>query len=230
MRGIDRFLAAILLAGAIGGTAMFARHLGTVPEPQAVRLTAPPPGHLTAPGAVRARLLVPFGTAPPPMGTTPMGPTTTAPTPTAPPATAATAPAVRTEAAPTRAPVLPAALTPGLPPPATKPPAPKPPATRILAAVPLTPTEGTSTDTSNGDCTHEPGSNERGSKGQPKGHGRDSAPGQLKKPVPAPVSPAAVPLTPAAPAGLDGEGVEGDDSGPGHAGGYGNGRGHSKHD
>jgi hypothetical protein len=224
MRGIDRFLAAILLAGAIGGTAMFARHLGTVPEPEAVRLTAPPPGHLTAPGAVRARLLVPFGTA-----TTPMGPTPTAPTPTAPPATAATAPAVRTEAAPKQAPVSPAALTPGLPPPAPKPPAPQPPATRILAAVPLTPTEGTSTDTSNGDCTREPGSNEHGSKGRQKGHGRDSAPGQQKKPAPAPVAPAAVALTPTAPADIEaGDGA--DDSHPGHAGGYGNGRGHSKHD
>jgi hypothetical protein len=105
--------------------------------------------------------------------------------------------------------------------------------------VPLTPTEGTSTDTSNGDCTREPGSNEHGSneprsneagsKGQQKGHGRDSAPGQQKKPAPAPVAPAAVALTPTAPADVEaGDGA--DDSHPGHAGDYGNGRGHSKHD
>ena len=37
---------------------MFARHLGRVPEPVAVRLAAPPPQHLTAPGAVHAPLLV----------------------------------------------------------------------------------------------------------------------------------------------------------------------------
>src|SRR5258705_5634094 len=67
MRGMHRLLAAILLAGAIGGVTVFARHLGRVPEPIAARLSAPPPQHLTAPPAVHAPLLVtarpagPFG-------------------------------------------------------------------------------------------------------------------------------------------------------------------------
>src|SRR5512141_1379219 len=69
MRGMHRLLAAILLAGAVGGITVFTRHLGRVPEPVAVRLAAPPPQHLTAPGAVHAPLLVtaqsaaPFGAA-----------------------------------------------------------------------------------------------------------------------------------------------------------------------
>src|SRR4051812_15499850 len=53
MRGIERWLAAILLAGAVGGTAVISRHAGsdpTVAEP--VHLAAPPPGHLTAPTTV----------------------------------------------------------------------------------------------------------------------------------------------------------------------------------
>src|SRR6478672_8686254 len=58
MRGMHRLLAAILLAGALGGLVVFGRHLGRVPEPVAVRLSAPPPQHLTAPGAVHAPLLV----------------------------------------------------------------------------------------------------------------------------------------------------------------------------
>jgi hypothetical protein len=67
MRGMHRLLAAILLAGAVGGVTVFARHLGRVPEPIAARLSAPPPQHLTAPPAVHAPLLVtarpagPFG-------------------------------------------------------------------------------------------------------------------------------------------------------------------------
>ena len=33
MRGMHRLMAAILLAGAVGGVVVFARHLGRVPEP-----------------------------------------------------------------------------------------------------------------------------------------------------------------------------------------------------
>src|SRR4029078_10976822 len=51
MRGIDRFLAAILLAGAVGGVAVFSRHLGSVPEPQAIHLAPPPVKTMTAQGA-----------------------------------------------------------------------------------------------------------------------------------------------------------------------------------
>jgi hypothetical protein len=224
MRGIDRFLAAILLAGAIGGTAMFARHLGTVPEPQAVRLTAPPPGHLTAPGAVRARLLVPFGTAQTATGPTSTGGPSappTAPTPTLPPASAPgslrpVSPHVHAPAAQRRPP--PGRPAPVAPPVDGETTTPRRQAGRILAAVPLTPTDATSTGTSTGDCTVEHPS---------RGRGRDSAPGQLKKPEPAPVSPATVPLTPTAPADL-GAADGADDSGSAHASGDGNGRGHSK--
>src|SRR4051794_13728106 len=81
MRGMHRLLAAILLAGAIGGVAVFARHLGRVPEPVTARLSAPPPQHLTAPGAVHAPLLVPVRPSGP-LGVTltvvrPVGRTTT---------------------------------------------------------------------------------------------------------------------------------------------------------
>src|SRR5919198_1219989 len=58
MSAIDRFLAAILLAGAVGGSAAVARHLGGVPESAVVHLAPPPAQHLTAPGAVQAPLLV----------------------------------------------------------------------------------------------------------------------------------------------------------------------------
>src|SRR5213082_3284190 len=52
MRGIERFLAAILLAGAVGGAAAFARYAGTEPEPPAFHLSAPPRQHLTIPQTV----------------------------------------------------------------------------------------------------------------------------------------------------------------------------------
>ena len=60
MRGIERFLAALLLTGAVGGTALVARHSGVAPEPPAAPLAAPPPLHLAVPGAVQAPILVPL--------------------------------------------------------------------------------------------------------------------------------------------------------------------------
>ena len=52
MSGIDRVLAGILLVGAVGGTAAFARHSGSDPSAPAVSLTAPPLQHVDAPGTV----------------------------------------------------------------------------------------------------------------------------------------------------------------------------------
>ena len=52
MRGIDRVLAVILLAGAVGGAAAFARHSGSDSTPRGVHLAAPPLQHVRAPGTV----------------------------------------------------------------------------------------------------------------------------------------------------------------------------------
>src|SRR5437764_11914431 len=52
MRGIERFLAAILLAGAVGGAAVLARYAGTEPAPPAFHVSASPRQHLTIPQTV----------------------------------------------------------------------------------------------------------------------------------------------------------------------------------
>jgi hypothetical protein len=52
MRGLDRVLAGIVLAGAVGGVAVFARHSGTSSPAHAVALAAPPLQHIGAPGTV----------------------------------------------------------------------------------------------------------------------------------------------------------------------------------
>jgi len=52
MRGIDRLLAGVLLVGAVGGAAVFARQSGSDPSVRAVELAAPPLQHLRAPGTV----------------------------------------------------------------------------------------------------------------------------------------------------------------------------------
>jgi hypothetical protein len=52
MRGIDRVLAVVLLLGAVGGAAAFARHSGSDSTARTVDLAAPPLQHVTAPGTV----------------------------------------------------------------------------------------------------------------------------------------------------------------------------------
>ncbi len=52
MRGIDRFFAVILLVGAVGGAAAFARQSGSDSTAQGVDLAAPPLQHSAAPAAV----------------------------------------------------------------------------------------------------------------------------------------------------------------------------------
>jgi hypothetical protein len=52
MRGIDRVLAVIVLVGAVGGAAAFARYSGGDSSAHAVSLAAPPLQHIGAPGIV----------------------------------------------------------------------------------------------------------------------------------------------------------------------------------
>ena len=52
MRGIDRVLAVILLLGAVGGAAAFARHSGSDSAARTVDLAAPPLQHVRAPGTI----------------------------------------------------------------------------------------------------------------------------------------------------------------------------------
>jgi hypothetical protein len=52
MRGIDRLIAVILLVGAVGGAAAFARHSGSDSTARSVHLAAPPLQHVGAPGTV----------------------------------------------------------------------------------------------------------------------------------------------------------------------------------
>ena len=52
MRGIDRVIAVILLVGAVGGAAAFARQSGSDPTARGVHLAAPPLQHVGAPGTV----------------------------------------------------------------------------------------------------------------------------------------------------------------------------------
>src|SRR5919198_2252398 len=136
MSAIDRFLAAILLAGAVGGSAAVARHLGGVPESAVVHLAPPPAQHLTAPGAVQAPLLVV-----PPARPTRKAPIRlvrlTPPSPIAAPAP----PVIVPEPLPAPAPATPPAPppAPSEPPAAPKPPTPTPTPTPAPAPAPTPP-------------------------------------------------------------------------------------------
>jgi hypothetical protein len=59
MSGIGRVLAGVLLAGAVGGAAAFAREAGSDLSAPAVGLTAPPPQHIGSPGTVLYALTPP---------------------------------------------------------------------------------------------------------------------------------------------------------------------------
>jgi hypothetical protein len=127
MRGIERFVAAILLAGAVGGAAAFARYAGTEPEPPAFHLSASPRQHLTIPQTV---VEIPLPTAPRRVAVKPVviqRPRLDRVAPTIPARHVVVAPVT----APQPAPVAPAA------PPApvqAPPPAPAPPPTQTVAA------------------------------------------------------------------------------------------------
>jgi outer membrane biosynthesis protein TonB len=170
MRGIDRLLAAILLLGAVGGAAAFARQSGSDSTAQGVDLAAPPLQHVAAPGT--------FFIAP-----TPSKPAKVAPARRVmiPPATPpGPAPAVQPPSRPESPVVQPApAAVPAAPPPVPVPapaPAPPPEPPRVLAVA-------------------QPAAAPVDGKRKGKGHGH--AWGQLKhdEAAPAPDAPAA----PAAP-------------------------------
>jgi hypothetical protein len=198
MRGMHRLLAAILLAGAVGGVAVFARHLGRVPEPLTARLSAPPPQHLTAPGAVHAPLLVPAR----PAG--PFGAVTNALRPAR---QAATAPLALSAARPltvprvtTRQPAPPTVGSPATTPVAAPATVPEQEPVRVLAAVPLTPAASTATtvltpngngnNSSNGTAA-QPGNG----KGHAYGHAKHAKAGKSTSDL-ATQAPAFIPATP----------------------------------
>jgi hypothetical protein len=238
MRGMHRLLAAILLAGAVGGLVVFARHLGRVPEPVAVRLSAPPPQHLTAPGAVHAPLLVTArptaalrasATAVRPFRHAPAAPLTLSA------ASPLTVPRVTTPTRHAGAPVSKPK------PPATRTPPPAPPQeqVRVLADVPLTPVAATTpVSTPSAPISSspaKPGNGKAHAYGhlkQPKAGKSPSVPAQPPATIPAPPQPPApvvqpapaVELTPVDPGSADA--ADADQVVHGHGWGRGNGKGH----
>lgn len=140
MRGIERFVAAILLVGAVGGVAAFARFAGTEPKPPAFQLAVSPPQHLTLPQTVVhiPPAKVEHSVARQVVVAAPLGHRLTFAPPPAPVVAAAPAPATPSAPAP-RPPVA----TPVPPAPVETPPAAPvvaaPAPTRSLAAVPAAP-------------------------------------------------------------------------------------------
>ena len=213
MRGIDRVLAVILLLGAVGGAAAFARQSGSESAPRGVYLAQPPLQHVEAPGSFlnAPRLISPAKVAPARRVTIPQA----APRPPA----RAVQPQSRPQ--PPVAPPTPAAVQ--APPAPVQTPAPAPVQTpeppRALAAV-ATPAADSHDDKSKG-----------------KGHGHawghikhdDSAP-----PPEAPVTPTDVPVVP--PSADDQCGDEhgngndghGNDNGNDNGDDHGHGSGHDK--
>src|SRR2546421_4639459 len=119
MRGIERFLAAILLVGAIGGAAALARYAGTEPAPPAFHVTASPRQHLTIPQTVveiplpkpiRVAIRRVVGKRPPPRFAAPGSACPVAGTPVTPPQAPPASPQPPVQApAPAPAPAAPAA-------------------------------------------------------------------------------------------------------------------------
>jgi hypothetical protein len=239
---MHRLLAAILLAGALGGLVVFGRHLGRVPEPVAVRLSAPPPQHLTAPSAVHAPLLVTArpvtapGSAPTALRPLEQAPTTPLTLSAAKPLT------VPRVAMPATQPKPPVAKPKSKPkPPAAPAPAPPQQQVRVLAAVPLTPVSTVATTSSTPPSTPSPTAKHGNGNGHAYGQLKQAKPGKSSSnPVPppaavpaAPVAPApAVPpatvveLTPVDPGAADSADVDADQVVHGHGWGRGNGKGH----
>lgn len=235
MRGMHRLLAAILLAGALGGLVVFARHLGRVPEPVAVRLSAPPPQHLTAPGAVHAPLLVATPAAAafggPPVAVRPLLQARTAPL-TLSAAKPLTVPRVTT---PTRHAGAPVAKP---KPPATRIPVPAPPQeqVRVLAAVPLTPVDTATTVATPSTPISSTAAKPGNGKGHAYGHVKPQTGKSSSVPAPPP-PPASVPaapeppapvveLTPVDPGSAGSADADADQVVHGHGWGRGNGQGH----
>ena len=223
MRGIDRVLAVLLLLGAVGGAAAFARQSGSESASPSVALAAPPFQHPQAPGTffIAPRLVSPANGAPAHRVTilqaTPWTPAR-AVQPQSPPQPPVTQPPAATPApAPAPVPAPPAPIQAPAP---TAAQTPEPP--RVLAAVAAPAAE----------------SHERNSKG--KGHGHawghlkhdDSAPAP-EAPV-APVAPTDVPVVPpsqddptVAEQGNGNDG-HGNDNGNNNENDHGHGSGHDK--
>lgn len=227
MRGIDRLLAVLLLLGAVGGAAAFARQSGSESASSGVELAAPPLQHVDAPGTffLAPKLVRPVKVAPPRRVTIPQAaprppapavqppsrPEAPAAQPTPAVAQAAPAPVQAAAPAPVEAPAPAPVPTPVLPP--------EPP--RALAAVASVPPAGS------------PG---RKDKSKDKGHGH--AGGHVKHDSPTPpeasVPPAVVAVVPAAPDDLsggeqaNGGDAQGSDEGNGNGNDHGHGYGHDK--
>jgi hypothetical protein len=222
MRGSGRFLAAILLAGAVGSTAVFARHLGTVPELGAVHLAAPPLESTPALQPVRAALRLPLRAPAVPHASRHAPATPVIPPPAAPtaapssshPAPRRPAPARPHRAAPAAggvAPRAPQPVEPALP-------------VRSLATAP---------------ALEEPTADP--STGGRRAHGRDTAPGQLKKLVRQDGGTAGAGAetkgserptsgVPVLPPSLPGDAAGDEDGDPPRGNGNGRGRGHEQHE
>ena len=218
MRGIDRVLAVILLLGAVGGAAAFARQSGSESASRGVYLAAPPLQHVEAPGSffIAPRLISPAKVAPPRRVTIPQAaprPPSRAVQPQSPPQPPVAQPPV---AQPPAAPPAPAAVQ--APPAPVQTPAPAPVQTpeppRALAAVAT------------------PAADSPDGKNKSKGHGHawghikhdDSAP-----PPEAPVAPTDVPVVP--PSADEQSGDEHGNGNDGHGNDNGNDHGHgSGHD
>lgn len=215
MRGINRFLAGILLAGAVAGAAVFARHSGRDSSAYVVELAAPPQQHVGAPGTL---LFTPSPT-PPRLGGTVRG--RVQPSAGRPALAATAAPAGRTTIPPVtlRRPV--AAVQAQTPAAAAAVQTPQP--TRVLAAVqpatvqppPVQPAPVTNS-------------------GKNKGHGHsekhgDDTPHAVDAPVaPAPADPALTQAMPVDPSPTSSGDAPGSDDSTGNGNGHGHGSGHTK--
>ena len=247
MRGIERFLAAILLMGAVGGAAAFARYAGTEPAPPAFHLSASPRQHLTIPQTV---VEIPLPAAPRRAAAKPvvaerprlrLAPTVparravVAPVSTPEPTPAAPAPTPPPVQAPTPAPTpAPPVAAPAAPVPVAAPAAP-----RGLAAVPVEPDAATaSTPRKHGHGAGKAKGHDKseGDQGDDNGDDDAGAPPAEQPCAAAPVDQAAAAPVPGPtepgptdengdPQGDAGHG-NGDGNGNGNGNGHGHGHGH----
>lgn len=208
MRGIDRLLAAILLAGAVGGVAAFARHAGSEPAPPALYLTAPPRQHVEAPQTV---VQIPLLPGPARVAGKPLAGQIQASAPAAPvPARGIVVPQIATQtpvvAAAPAAPATPApepvpVATPAPLPPVAAPTAPAPVATPAPEAPRVLTVAPPESDTAKSRKHKEHGHGNDKGKGHDKNRGDDEEGNGVTAPVETPSAPA--PVDEASPAAAD---------------------------
>jgi hypothetical protein len=228
MSGIGRFLAAIALTGAVGGVGVFARHIGSVPEPRAIHLTAPPRLHVAIQTTVAGRTFFRRHRASPGPGRAAAPAIVFAPVAAdgpAPPAPPVEAP-VFVPAAPPAAPSPPAPAPPAPAPPAPAPPTPQPPP-RLLTTVPapVVAAPGRHRGHAYGHAKH-PVRGAHNGWARPDDAAGDSAPPQADVSAAEPAAPASPvpvspnpPVSPDAPPAGHGNGHGGNGHGKGHGGG-----------